>query len=226
MSDIKSCQSKKTKSIKRIIVASILAASFIIAFFAATNAIASSSDSQNCNNNLVFSLAVNGTLQTTQVVNLNLGPQTSSSSYREIYTLTNQANTPITITATTTLSPSNAATLTWQGGTTVNLLLGASSKMTLTLTGFTSAGTASVTFKSSCYTPPPTPTPTPCPTPKPTPKPTPTPTATPKPTPCPTPMPKPTPTPKPTATPTPTPCPTAKPTPCPTAKPTPTPHPK
>jgi len=213
MSDIKGWQSKKAKSIKRMIVASILIASFIIAFFAATDAIASSSDSQNCNNNLVFSLAVNGTLQTTQVVNLNLGPQSSFSSYCEIYTLTNEANTPITITATTTLSPSNAATLKWQGGTTVNLLVGAGSKMTLTLTSFTSAGTASVTFRSSCYTPPPTPTPkptpTPCPTrtPKPTPTPTPTakpkptctptPTKTPKPTPCPTPIPKPTSTPKP-----------------------------
>lgn len=148
MSDIKGGQSQKAKSIKRIIVASILAASFFIAFFAATTAVASSSNSQECNNKLVFSLAVNGTLQTTQRVNLNLGPQTSSSSYCEIYTLTNEGNTPIIITATATLWPSHAAILEWQGGLTVTLGIGMSHEMILTLTDFSAAGTARVTFSS------------------------------------------------------------------------------
>jgi hypothetical protein len=148
MSHVKDGQGQKAKSVKRIIVASILAASFFIAFFATANAVASLSNSQDCNNNLVFSLAVNGTLQTTECVNLNLGPQTSSSSYCEIYTLTNEANTPITITATATLWPSHAATLKWQGGFTVTLGIGMSKEMILTLTDFIAAGTAQVTFSS------------------------------------------------------------------------------
>ena len=170
MDNIKDLQNIEAKLIKRIIVVSIII-SLLIAFFAAINAANSSSALSNCANGLEFSLAVNGTMQTVQSVSINLGPITSSYSYCEIYTLTNEATTPIVITATTTVSPSSTAILTWQGGLTVTLPAGATQKMTLTLTDFSAAGTAYVTFSSSslpCPTPTPTPKPTPCPTPTPT----------------------------------------------------------
>ncbi|HMK95682.1 MAG TPA: hypothetical protein VK536_09830 [Candidatus Limnocylindrales bacterium] len=219
-----SLEDKNAGLIKKIILPAI-AASFLIAFLASTNLVPSSSVFACLNNNSskqpAFSLSVNGTLQTGQVVTLNLGATSSVTLYCEVYTLKNVGTEPIVITATTSISPSNAATLKLQGGPTVTLCPGQSKQMTLTLTDFTAAGTGQIKFSSSSLPSPiptPTPKPTPRPTPTPTPKPTPTPTTTPKPTPTPCPTPKPTPKPTPTATP--------KPTPRPTPTPKPTPHPK
>ena len=240
MVSIKDWQNKKAKSIKRIMLVPIIIASLLIAFFATTNAVATLSSSQNCTNNPEFSLAVNGTIQAVRQVSINLGPLSSADSYCEVYTLTNVGNTPVLITTTATLSPSNAAILNWQGGTTVTLSSDQSQKMNLTLTDFTIAGTALVTFTSSSppcptqtptqpptptptHTPTPTPTHTPCPTATPTPTHTPTPTPTHTPCPTATPTPTPTATPKPTSTPTPTATPTHTPCPTPTSSPTTTP---
>ncbi len=99
-----------------------------------------------------FSLAVNGIQQTRQSGSISIGEVSTSSSYPEVYTLTNQAAVPITITATPVYTYIGAAVFTWltAPGTSDSVTLGPgqSSDMVLLINDFTTAGTVTVVFNS------------------------------------------------------------------------------
>jgi hypothetical protein len=150
MSLTKRLEKEDSKPVKKAAVA-MLAVAFLVSFLASIS-VASSTISVAANNNnskgSEFSLAVNGTIQSSKTVNLHLGVVGSASIYCEVYTITNMGKSPITVTATTSVYPSQAATLNLHGGPAVTLDAGKSYAMTLIVTDFSQSGVVSLTFSS------------------------------------------------------------------------------
>ncbi|HMK95681.1 MAG TPA: hypothetical protein VK536_09825 [Candidatus Limnocylindrales bacterium] len=93
-----------------------------------------------------FELDVNGTQQTSQVVNVFPYFVNPTDQYCEVYTLINDGNSPIIITASVS---GTGATPNWMSNNVAYLAPGQTTAMAIYFTSFTNAGTNTVTFNSA-----------------------------------------------------------------------------